>query len=159
MEALGAVKAKEILQTISVGRKGDDVLVWMPTRDGKFSSTLAWDIIRVRSPRTPKMSWIWHNLLPKTVLDCVWKARYNCLHVDENIRVAGIPIVSKCNCCTSSHCELRDHVLCSSKFAVSLWDIAKTALGIPKLQHFSWWAHFSQWIAFAKKSTTLSVIF
>ncbi|KAF8406683.1 hypothetical protein HHK36_008774 [Tetracentron sinense] len=61
VELVGSVKTEEIVQTIAAGRNGEDVLVWMPSKDGKFSSASAWDRIRVRAPQAPEMKWIWHG--------------------------------------------------------------------------------------------------
>lgn len=36
MELIGAEKVAEICHNIAAGRLGDDLLVWMPGRDGSF---------------------------------------------------------------------------------------------------------------------------
>lgn len=36
MELIGAEKASEICHNIAASRLGDDLLVWMPSRDGHF---------------------------------------------------------------------------------------------------------------------------
>ncbi|KAF8413601.1 hypothetical protein HHK36_001593 [Tetracentron sinense] len=153
VELVGSVKTEEIVQTIAAGRNGEDVLVWMPSKDGKFSSASAWDRIRVRAPQAPEMKWIWHGLLPKRVSVCVWKSRYDCLPVDENICRVGIQLASKCGCCVFGQGESRDHVLSSSEFAGKMWALAEEALGISVVPH-SWWSRVFQWWSYAKTSTT-----
>ncbi|KAF8405073.1 hypothetical protein HHK36_009970 [Tetracentron sinense] len=153
VELVGSVKTEEIVQTIATGRNGENVLVWMPSKDGKFSSASAWDRIRVRAPQAPEMKWIWHGLLPKRVSVCVWKSRYDCLPVDENICRVGIQLASKCDCCVFGQGESQDHVLSSSEFAGKVWALAEAALGISVVPH-SWWSRVFQWWSYSKNSTT-----
>jgi hypothetical protein len=46
----------------------------------------------------------------------MWKATNNCLNVDENIKIVGISMASKCNCCQKGHIEDLNHVLCEGIF-------------------------------------------
>lgn len=64
VELVGAVKVDEICQNVVAGRGGDDMLVWMPSRDGSFSFASAWDVIRVKAPSVQGMNWIWHGYVP-----------------------------------------------------------------------------------------------
>lgn len=70
---------------------------------------------------------------------CAWKVKFNYLLMDENIISIGIPLASKCDCCTKGHSETKDHVFSSSEIAEHVWGLVELALGIPSLQHVSWW--------------------
>lgn len=42
----------------------DDKLVWMPSRDGAFSTKLAWESLRRRSTPSRVAKWLWRRPLP-----------------------------------------------------------------------------------------------
>ncbi|KAG2682183.1 hypothetical protein I3760_11G180000 [Carya illinoinensis] len=42
---------------------GSNVFMWKPTTNGKFSTTSAREVIRIKVMRRPWMDWVWHKLL------------------------------------------------------------------------------------------------
>lgn len=45
VELVGLEKDREIMQEIIKGREGNDITIWKPAIDGKFSLSSAWDLI------------------------------------------------------------------------------------------------------------------
>ncbi|KAK3199206.1 hypothetical protein Dsin_022621 [Dipteronia sinensis] len=48
LELVGADRTMEILHNVPAGKRGQDVFIWKPTADGKFSTAIAWEALRSR---------------------------------------------------------------------------------------------------------------
>ncbi|KAK0586417.1 hypothetical protein LWI29_006521 [Acer saccharum] len=118
---LGLEKTDEVIGRVGKFGNSEDVLLWLPKKDGCFNTKSAWYVIRVRLPKFGRAKWIWHKCLPKKIVVCMWKAVFNCLNVDEKVRSVGVPIISACNCCSSRGIEDLDHILNNGDFASNLW--------------------------------------
>ena len=86
-----------LLEKLGNVKVGDDVLIWLPNGDGKFSTRSAWECIRSHRPSQSWIKWIWHPFLPKKMSILMWKALNGCLSVDDRMQRVGINIVSKCD--------------------------------------------------------------
>lgn len=73
---------------------GEDTFIGKPNTDGIFSSSSAWEIIRVKGEPAQWMDWIWYNSIPKKISICTWKARFKCLVVDDRVHHRGITLAS-----------------------------------------------------------------
>lgn len=62
---VGPQKAQDIVSSMCGHKDGVDRLVWLPNEDGNFSTSGAWDCIRIRAPKIRWANWIWHPCLPK----------------------------------------------------------------------------------------------
>ncbi|KAF5446891.1 hypothetical protein F2P56_032487, partial [Juglans regia] len=102
---VGHQKASELYDYLARRKEGTDVLVWLRDTEGIFTTKSAWDCIRVRTPPLPWAQWIWHANLPTKISIMMWKATNNCLSVDDKIKIMGISMASKCNCCQEGHTE------------------------------------------------------
>ncbi|XP_042954692.1 uncharacterized protein LOC122291110 [Carya illinoinensis] len=70
----------------------------------------------------------------------------------------NILIVSCCDCCSLGTYESLEHVLAIWDIVAKVWDLAETALGLPRLASRSWWAMVMHWFSFAKKSSQRGVL-
>ncbi|XP_042946095.1 uncharacterized protein LOC122279481 [Carya illinoinensis] len=92
---VGHQKAKDLYDFLASRKEGQDVLVWLKDKEDNFTTKSAWDCIRVRTPPLPRPQWIWNTNLPKKISLIMWKAVNNCLSVDENVKMVGVPMGSK----------------------------------------------------------------
>ncbi|XP_035546099.1 uncharacterized protein LOC118348474 [Juglans regia] len=120
-DLVGESKLEEILDGLGEHKEGAYVLIWKPNLNGDFSSKSAWDCIRVRAPKSKWVSWIWHSALPKKYSVTIWKALNSSLSLVEQISSLGIPLVSKCECCTQGCMKDQDHVLATGMITIEIW--------------------------------------
>lgn len=119
-------------------KEGADVLVWKPTDDGSFTSKSAWDCIRIKASKVRWAEWVWHTALPKKISVMMWKAIQYCLPMDDHIRRAGIPIVSKCQCCDMGKYEDQNHILATGNIAEEIWRRISVHLRMPYNRGSCW---------------------
>ncbi|XP_042964656.1 uncharacterized protein LOC122298876 [Carya illinoinensis] len=150
---VGATKMEEILNCLGEQKEGGDLLIWKPTLNGVFSSKSAWDCVRVRAPKSEWAAWIWHSALPKKYSVTIWKALHYSLTVDSRISSWGIPLVSRCECCTQGCVEDQDHVLVYGRIAADIWRWVSLQLGMPYDSQRSWRATMELWFRHATHST------
>ncbi|XP_042952180.1 uncharacterized protein LOC122289263 [Carya illinoinensis] len=150
-ELVGENRAWEIMRSVMAGKEGSDVYIWELNKHGNFTTASAWNIIRVRRDELPWKGWFWHNMLPRRVVVCVWKAWFRSLPVDMRITDMGIALVSRCDCYASGSLEALDHVLSSGKVARAVWEKAAVMLGVRCMGFSSWRARISAWFCCAKR--------
>ncbi|XP_022865892.1 uncharacterized protein LOC111385703 [Olea europaea var. sylvestris] len=75
----------------------------------------------------------------------MWLAMKGGLSIDDKIRKAGIPIASKCMCCSQGGYEDLEHVLALGDVAQQIWKKASTLLGIRYLQTRGWRERVETW--------------
>ncbi|XP_042983328.1 uncharacterized protein LOC122312726 [Carya illinoinensis] len=149
---VGHHKAEDLILQLGRIKKGKDLLIWLPSADGLFSTKSAWNCIRIRAPVFPWANWVWHSALPNNISITMWKAIHNCLPVDGRIRNLGISIVSCCDCCSNSKYEDLNHCLAIGDFAKKIWRICSIVLGIPWIEGSSWKQRVECWYRRAKNS-------
>ncbi|KAF5468901.1 hypothetical protein F2P56_013012 [Juglans regia] len=142
VDLIGLEQAGEITRKIIVGREGSNILIWKPAVDGCFSTNSAWNLLRIRGVERLELDWVWHQLLPKKISMCMWKARFGALPVGVRIQAIDIPMVSRCDCCVLREVETVDHVLRLDSIAMQVWNMASIALGISCMEGRSWWKLF-----------------
>lgn len=103
--------AREVMESVGRLKDAKDVLIWLPDKNRILLDKIGFDFIRVRLPIFEWAKWIWNKWLPKKFALCIWKAYFNCLSVDEQVRKLGILMVSYCNCCAVGREKDLDHVL------------------------------------------------
>ncbi|KAF8389248.1 hypothetical protein HHK36_025941 [Tetracentron sinense] len=118
---LGLNKAEEVIERVGYLRSSSDILLWLPEKNGCFTTKSAWDAIRFRAPNFEWAKWVWHKWLPKKIAICMWKAAFECLSVDEKVRRVGVSLASACDCCDSRQSEDLEHVLNKGEFATDIW--------------------------------------
>ncbi|KAG2685816.1 hypothetical protein I3760_10G143300 [Carya illinoinensis] len=151
-------RAREIMQSVMARKEGFDVYIWESNRNDIFTTTLAWNITRVRSEELPWKGWLWHNLLPRRVVVCVWEAWFRSLPVDMRITDMGVALASRCDCCARGSLEMLDHVLCSGDVAKAVWEKATVTLGVRCMGFSSWRARVSAWFSCAKRSSQREIL-
>jgi hypothetical protein len=149
---VGQEVADDIFSQIDGTKPGMDRLIWLGSRDGRFSTKGVWDWLRISVPKHQWTNWIWYSTLPKKISIVVWKAMTNSLSVDDHIRRIGISLASKCECYPQGDFEDLDHVLYSGKIAAKLWQICSSFLGIPYVATRSWLVTVEAWFGRTKKS-------
>lgn len=101
-------------------KSGADVLVWLSNIDNRFTTSNAWDLLCISTPKGRWPNWIWQAALPKKFFVTMWKALNHFLSVDDRVRHIGIPLVSKCECCKKGAIENLNHVLHGVHMAAKL---------------------------------------
>ncbi|XP_040987618.1 uncharacterized protein LOC121235334 [Juglans microcarpa x Juglans regia] len=127
---IGENLTREVVNSVGSLQQAQDTMIWLPDKNGLFSSKSAWDIIRMKFQKLDWSCWIWNKWIPKKVAICIWKATFNCLPVDVQIRKCGIPLVSCCNCCHGGHEEDLEHVINKGDFVMEVWKRVYAELGI-----------------------------
>ncbi|XP_042956358.1 uncharacterized protein LOC122292186 [Carya illinoinensis] len=160
MERLvGSQKAADLCNFLARRKEGQDVLIWLNDKAGNFTTKSAWDCIRVRASPLDWADWIWHKNLPKKVSIMMWKAHHNCLSVDAKIKNVGVPLASKCHCCSRGRMEDLNHVLCTGEVARQVWRMAAIQLGVHMGVFQTWHEQVNFWFRRAKKSSQVRIIF
>ncbi|GLT53067.1 hypothetical protein SLA2020_263630 [Shorea laevis] len=131
VQLVGQEVADDIFSRVDGTKTEMDSLIWLGSRDGRFSTKSVWDWLRISVPKHQWTDWIWHPALPKKFSVVLWKAMTNSLSVGERIRRIGISLVSKCECCPQGGFEDLDCVLYSGKVVAKLWQICSSFLGVP----------------------------
>lgn len=50
----------EILHKSHEGKSRPDIFVWTPSKDGRFSTSSAWEVVRKKGEQLQGKEWIWH---------------------------------------------------------------------------------------------------
>lgn len=117
------------------------------------SKKSAWDFVRIKMSSFVWAKWIWSKWLPKKMSICKWKATFNFLSVDDQVRKLGISLASRCNCCLVGSVEDLEHVLGKGEFAVAIWRKASTEEGIPFLMQNTWRERVQLWFNRANRQS------
>ncbi|KAK1549384.1 hypothetical protein Q3G72_001215 [Acer saccharum] len=64
---LGLEKADKVMGRVGKFRNSEDVILWLPEKNGCFNTKSAWDVVRVRLPKFEWAKWVWHKCLPKKI--------------------------------------------------------------------------------------------
>ncbi|XP_020551115.1 uncharacterized protein LOC110012328 [Sesamum indicum] len=102
---------------IAVGQR--DKIVWTAASNGTFSTTSAWEAIRVVSPRRQLFTDIWHRSLRPTVLSFLWRLFQDWIPVDERMKRKGFSFPSKCQCCDAE--ESISHLFVEGAIVRDVW--------------------------------------
>lgn len=150
---VGLEKTDMLIEKLGKLKNGDDILIWVPRADGKFSTKRAWECLRTHSPKIPWMDWVWHPFIPQKMSILIWKAMHGSFPVDDRLRRVGIILASKCDCCVLGVYEDQDHVLALGEFATQVWKCACIHLGMPFLIGREWKERVECWFHRAKRSS------
>lgn len=156
---VGHQKTQDIVNSVCGYKNGLDRLVWLPKEDGVFSSSEAWECIRVRAPKIKWDKWIWHTCIPKKMTIILWKCFNNVLSVDDRLRRVGIPIESKCDCCTKGAYEDLKQVFVAGEVAKSIWRRCASHVGLSSFDFRSWVGMVSAWYHRATKRPVCGLLF
>lgn len=117
-EAWMEVQAKNIILNLNADR-----IIWTANPSGKFSLSSAWEKIRGRATQFYFGKFYWHKHYPTMISIFLWKLLHKALPTDVAIKRKGVPLVSKCACCTQSpQAENATHFFATSEIgAVQVW--------------------------------------
>ncbi|KAG6526874.1 hypothetical protein ZIOFF_008961 [Zingiber officinale] len=90
----------------------EDVMVWRPTRDGRFTTRSAWEVYRTAHQREDVAIVTWSRLLLPTISVFIWRFFRRRLPVDE---------VLQAWCMLSVHVAVRHGVLGASFYGSPAW--------------------------------------
>ncbi|KAF5464979.1 hypothetical protein F2P56_015014 [Juglans regia] len=138
LELVGSELTEEILQNVPTSKSGQDIFIWKPSPDGRFSTGTAWEVMRCKSSNTLYHDWFWHSTLLKRISMCLWKAWSNCLAMDDRVQSKGIYLASSCDCCARKATETIDHVLVSGDVALTVWSHGSAVMGVPFTHQMPW---------------------
>ncbi|CAM8909441.1 unnamed protein product [Rhodiola kirilowii] len=118
-----------------------DELSWLGSSDGIFSAKGIKN--RLHSPQKldrSVLSKVWQKWIPPKISVFLWRLKHKALATDDRVQWCGIPLVSKCRCCTNPSVESLEHLFLSGEAAVWLWSFGHKALGIerPQSLHQAW---------------------
>src|SRR4051812_13225616 len=109
--------------------------MWELTQSSKFTLSSVWDKIRQKSPITQVSKECWHKPVQLKILVLLCKLIKKAIPTDLAIMRKGIPIASKCFCCTFNYLvEFNNHLLLSSQIASKVWNFYLDRLNVT--EHF-----------------------
>ena len=97
-------------------------------------------------PPRPIFSIIWDNRLPPKVSVFMWRVLHDGLPLHANLQRIGIPLVSRCSCCSNGAVETIHHLFFHGFVANSVWNYFRNLLSIrgdystPAGILSSWWS-------------------
>ncbi|KAG6466890.1 hypothetical protein ZIOFF_075312 [Zingiber officinale] len=127
----------------------EDVMVWRPTRDGRFTTRSAWEVYRTAHQREDVAIVTWSRLLLPTISVFIWRFFRRRLPVDEVLQQRGVCLVSRCQCCEAV--ESWEHLFYGSPVAGEVWGHFGHLFGVGS------WRVLERWRAGTAWSSTGSV--
>jgi len=98
-----------------------DTFVWSHAADGKLSSKMALQFLKLAAPQLPWAELIWKGGIPPSHSFTFWRLMHRRMPTDENLRTHGCIIVSVCCFCLRTD-ESSEHIFLQCPFAMSLWN-------------------------------------
>lgn len=104
----------------------EDVCIWTPSQNGKFSLKTTWELCRNKNglQKLNRLMWA-HVILIKWSL-LVWRAVRGRIPLDGTLQQKGIQLASQCNYCIKSSVETIDHLFVTSEKAQLICRFFKT---------------------------------
>ncbi|XP_060203034.1 uncharacterized protein LOC132631475 [Lycium barbarum] len=137
----------ELILDIPIGNMNLlDNPIWMPSPNGKFSTSSAWGIIRQSQDTDQILHKIWHKYIPFKMCFLVWKMLKNKLPFDNIISRIGIDVGTKCCCCLQAKDETIHHTFLDGELARTIWNFFGIPSGIPREHNtlrtllMKWWS-------------------
>lgn len=101
---------------------GKDLCVWTESSDRIFSLKSAFHCVRQRAVHRPAISKLWSSHFSPRAAILTWHILHRAVAVDVLIQSCGIPLPSRCSCCsTNPQAESMDHLLLSGELTASVW--------------------------------------
>lgn len=135
-----------------------DRFIWIHTNSGDFSVATASSIIHNRREPGFPYHLLWHSFLPKKISFLARCALFHRLPVDTEIQGLGIPLASKCTCCSTPHIESITHILITGAQASSTWSYFASALEVPIHPADSLIIRFLRCSSHASSQTALGIV-
>lgn len=124
----------------------DDVIIWLPSTSGIFSTSSAWKEWKGSHNESRISSLCWHAHIPTKISVFMWRAIHRGLPTDEAVRKRGISIPSICVCCGNNpSMETLQHLFIQSRCASFIWNHFASLCGVKHNAHgfnqclSTWW--------------------
>ncbi|MQL84127.1 hypothetical protein Taro_016630 [Colocasia esculenta] len=99
-----------------------DTCVWIPSRNGAFSTKSAYNLSRSYGVKRMPLLRIWHPFFSRRASLFCWQMLYRAVPVDSCIVECGIPLPSRCCCCCCApQVEDMNHLFLNRDLAKPLW--------------------------------------
>ncbi|KAK1318897.1 hypothetical protein QJS10_CPB04g01155 [Acorus calamus] len=110
----------EEIQQLESGGRGEDILIWYPSKTGILSLPEAWKEVRHTGTSFPWSKWLWQPIqTPKHSL-CAWQASLDKLPTLSRLLSKGLIQNSECPLCSSAREDI-DHLLLGCPFSRFIW--------------------------------------
>lgn len=113
------VEIRDYYTNTKFENEGDN-LIWIDDTSGEFSSK---KYIKTFNSRHSNVTWgeaIWQSWIPKRVSLFCWRLIHKGLPLDEKIKLIGINLASRCQCCYSEE-ESFNHLFFGGEWATKIW--------------------------------------
>ncbi|XP_042387015.1 uncharacterized protein LOC121978787 [Zingiber officinale] len=145
----GDTSVAEEVTEVHLRPEEEDVMVWRPTRDGRFTTRSAWEVYRTAHQREDVAIVTLSRLLLPTISVFIWRFFRRRLPVDEVLQQRGVCLVSRCQCCEAV--ESWEHLFYGSPVAGEVWGHFGHLFGVGS------WRVLERWRAGTAWSSTGSV--
>ena len=109
------------IATIFFSPEQDDVMVWVPSPNGDFSVSSAWEAIRPKRSISLVDHYVWGPVVPLKVSFFAWRLLRRWLPLDCILQGKGVTLGSRCNCCQQSQ-ETVSHLFLHGTVAKAVWE-------------------------------------
>ncbi|KAG6538552.1 hypothetical protein ZIOFF_003676 [Zingiber officinale] len=134
--------AEEVTE-VQLRPEEEDVMLWRPTRDGRFTTRSAWEAYRTPHQREDVAIVTWSRLLLPTISVFSWRFFRRRLPVDEILQQRGVCLVSRCQCCAAV--ESWEHLFYGSLVAGDVWGYFGHLFGVGSWRAMESWRAGTAW--------------
>ncbi|KAL9670846.1 hypothetical protein QQ045_008405 [Rhodiola kirilowii] len=106
-----------------------DKLSWRGSPEGKFTAKAYYNYKRRNMPKSKLFDNIWQSWIPPKLSGLVWKLWCRGLSTDDAISRLGIPVTSRCRCCSQPSKESANHLFIGSDVAKTTWKFLSMIFG------------------------------
>ncbi|MQM01200.1 hypothetical protein Taro_033955, partial [Colocasia esculenta] len=98
-----------------------DICVWMNNANNIFSTSSAYQAIRLHGVHRPALLNIWHHAFNPRASIFGWRILHRVVPTDDHLSDYGIQLASYCSCCKNPSVEDLDHLFLTGELATLLW--------------------------------------
>ncbi|KAK1311532.1 hypothetical protein QJS10_CPA08g00246 [Acorus calamus] len=138
----------EEIQHLEVGGRGEDILIWYPSKTGNLGLSEAWKAVRCRGTSFPWIKWIWQPIQTPKHSFCAWQAFHDKLSTLSRLQSKGLIQNSVCPLCSSDREDV-DHLLLGCSYSRFIWSLLFRELLIRIAPPYNL-AAFPHWLAFVR---------
>lgn len=97
-----------------------DVAIWKLNKNGLFSSSSAWNVIRQKKPKTKINTFIWQRHIPLKISFLLWRAIKYKLPTNERLAEFGVELKNY-SCCIRPGMDTMDNIFVEGHFSKHIW--------------------------------------
>lgn len=133
------------IRLICLDETKEDQLILNHSNNGVFTVKAYIELITTHHSHVVWKNLVWNPNVPFRINAFIWRVVNNAISCDANIKVRGLPLVSKCACCDHSNEETISHLLLQSECAIQVWKDFAQIFGKP-FQYQSMTQLFNVWM-------------